>query len=221
MQFLYLDEDLTKEIVLKNESFKYIIKVRRKKEGEILHVRNLKDDNLYTYKLKNIEKKSAVLEFLHVKKIPKKGGDFKLCWAVIDPKIIEKTLPMLNEMGVGGVDFIYTKFSQKNFKIDLSRLKRILISSCEQCGRSDLMSFKIYPNLKTYMEENSDFYVVDFGGKTFSKDDSIKKVLVGCEGGFSEDERLLFDKEKVLGFDSDLILRSQSAVCAVVSKLLL
>ncbi len=221
MQFLYLNEELKDEIVLKNENFKYIIKVRREKENSILHVRNLKDDNIYVYKLVNIEKKSAVLKLLKVENSPNKGSDFRLAWSIVDVKIVEKTLPMLNEMGVGGIDFVYTKFSQKNFKIDLDRLKRILISSCEQCGRSDLMDFKIYDDLSSYIDEHDDFYVLDFGGKSFEKDDSIKKVLIGCEGGFSEEERKLFDKNRVLGFDAKLILKSQSAACAVVSKLLL
>ncbi len=221
MQFLYLDNACKNDIYLKDENFKYIVKVRREKEGRILYVRNLKDDNIYTYTLMHIEKKSAFLKFVKVEHKPNKGKDFRLIWAVVDPKTVEKTLPSLNEMGVGGIDFVYTKFSQKNFKIDTERLNRILISSCEQCGRSDLMQFRIFNDLKSFMDENDDFCVLDFGGETFSKNENIKSVFIGCEGGFSDDEKKQFVGKKVLGFDSGFILKSQTAASAVVAKILL
>lgn len=221
MQFLYLKEASCKTIELVNEPFKYIVKARRMTQGDVLHVRNLQDENLYTYCLSNIQKRSALLSLQKVTKSEKKGSSFRLGWSVIDPKIIERTLPCLNEMGVGGIDFVYTEFSQKNFKIDLKRLKRILISSCEQCGRSDFMDLNVYEDLQSYFSDYSLAHVLDFGGKNFSYNKEIKQVLIGCEGGFSEKEREMFDTKKVLGLNSNLILKSQSAACAIATKVLL
>jgi len=48
----------------------------------------------------------------------------------------------------------------------------------------------------------------------------IETLLVGAEGGFSEEERDLIAREKIVGLDTLLILKSESAVCAVASKLL-
>jgi len=49
----------------------------------------------------------------------------------------------------------------------------------------------------------------------------LKSVVVGCEGGFSDDEIKLFKSDDIVGFSTPLILRSQTAVCAVSSKILL
>ena len=45
--------------------------------------------------------------------------------------------------------------------------------------------------------------------------------MVGCEGGLTEDEIALFSSEKTVGFDTPLVLKSESAVCAVAGKILL
>ncbi len=49
----------------------------------------------------------------------------------------------------------------------------------------------------------------------------IKNIVVGCEGGFSSDEVSLFRDSDIVGFQTPLTLRSQSAVCGVVSRILL
>ena len=53
------------------------------------------------------------------------------------------------------------------------------------------------------------------------KKDEIKTIVIGCEGGFSNNERENFDKDFIVGFDSNLILRSETAVLAVCSKIIL
>jgi 16S rRNA (uracil1498-N3)-methyltransferase len=60
--------------------------------------------------------------------------------------------------------------------------------------------------------------VIDFSDEKLSCTDNIKKALVGPEGGFSQEERELFEGLKVVGFDTELVLRSESAVVAVASK---
>ncbi len=46
-------------------------------------------------------------------------------------------------------------------------------------------------------------------------------MLLGCEGGFSNKERESFDKKRVVGFDSELILKSETAAISAVSKILI
>lgn len=221
MQFIYHEEAKNQTIELKGEKFKHLIKARRKKVGDSLHVRNLEDSLLYLYSIDQIQRNSATLSFISKKEDKKSPSNLTLAWAVVDPKTIEKTLPMLNEMGVEKIDFIYTDFSQKNFKIDLDRVKRILINSCEQCGRSELMEFKVYEDLEGYLKEYPNTYLLDFGGKSIEKTSEKISILIGCEGGFSKSERELFAKDKILGFDHSLILRSETAICAVSAKILL
>ncbi|PID47989.1 MAG: 16S rRNA (uracil(1498)-N(3))-methyltransferase [Proteobacteria bacterium] len=221
MQFVYHKLAGSQSLEIKGEKFKHLIKARRKKVGESLHARNLEDGFLYTYTIENINRNEAELSLLSKTKSQKLPSDLNLGWAVVDPKIIEKILPFLNEIGVGGINFVYTDFSQKNFKLDLERMERILINSSEQCGRTKLLQIKIYENLQEYLNSYPNSFILDFGGKKIDKTFKSESILVGCEGGFSKEERGLFDQDKILGLESPLILKSETAVCSLGAKLLL
>ena len=43
----------------------------------------------------------------------------------------------------------------------------------------------------------------------------IKTILIGCEGGFSKDEKEFLESSDVFRLDTSMILRSESAVIAV------
>ncbi len=218
MQFFYSQDAKEDIVTLQNDSFKHL-KAQRKKIGEIINLRNLEDSFLYSYKITSINRNKAYLELKSKEKSINLGGRLHLGWCIIDPKSIEKTLPFLNEIGVKKISFIYSDFSQKNFKLDLPRMKRILIVSCEQCGRSDFIEFEILNSVSEYINLYPQSHILDFGGKQISDSNSIDSVLVGCEGGFSQKERKLF--KNVISFQSNLILRSESAVVSIASKVLL
>jgi len=221
MQYIYNSNCGENSLTLERELYKYIIKVRRFSLNDEVKFRNLKDDYLYTYKINNISKKDVFLTLknkIKDKKTLKK--ELEIFWCVIDAKTIEKTLPMLNQIGVKKITFIYCDRSQKNFKLDFQRFRKIVINSNQQCGRVDLMEFDVARDLQKVLKENLDLYVLDFGGKKDISQD-IKKVLVGCEGGFSENEREYFTKNQLISFDCDTILKSESAVISISSKLLL
>ncbi len=220
MQFIYNPLAGQESIELEGEKFKHLVKARRKKAGISLHVRNLQDDFLYLYKLENIGKHKAQLSLISKEKNQKNSSNLNLGWAVVDPKTIEKTLPFLNEIGVKKLNFVYTDFSQKNFKLDLDRMKRILINSSEQCGRSTLLGLEIYEDLESFLKVYPTSYILDFGGKNIEQNAPTDSILVGCEGGFSQKEREMFG-DKILGFQSQLILKSQTAICSLGAKLLL
>jgi len=217
MQFLYYPTP-SNNIILSGEAHKYLFKVRRIKKNEIVKIRNLKDDYLYFYEIEDINKKEAILRLKEKKFSPNKPQKFfHLGWCIIDPKNIEKTLPTLNEIGVSKISFIYCDYSQKNFKLKLDRILKILINSCQQCGRSDLIEIEILNSTKEFIEKY-DFLALDFDGKEIECKDYNKAFLIGPEGGFSEKERKLFnEKIKLKGF----ILRSESAACAIAAKILL
>jgi 16S rRNA (uracil1498-N3)-methyltransferase len=46
-------------------------------------------------------------------------------------------------------------------------------------------------------------------------------VLIGCEGGFSKEERELLQTQEVFRLNTEMVLRSESAVVAVAAKILL
>lgn len=218
MQYLFDEKAGQSRLVLDSLH----LKARRVRENSLLYMRNLRDDTLYTYKVQSIARKA--FELVLVDKIVE-NSRFKpnkaLAISVIDISAIEKILPNLNEMGLGKLIFVYAKFSQGCYKLDFTRLKRILINSCEQCGRTHLMEFECFDSVKDFQNAYKQAVMVDFSGESvdFSalKDDEL--LFIGAEGGFSEDEKVLFERK--IRLKSSYILRSQSAILAVAARILL
>lgn len=227
MQFLIDERAAQTQICVQDEALKHL-KARRLRPFDRLDFINLSDDFIYTYELKNITKKGFEFELLSIKKGKEKSSKGQMALSVIDVKVLEKLLPFLNELDLARLYLIYADFSQKNFKIDLEKLKRILINSCQQCGRSDLMQIKLFNNVLDFKKAFENVVLLDFEGENlnvFLKEKSLEAVLddyvffVGAEGGFSAREKELFkDKIKLA---HPLILRSQTAIIALASKLLL
>lgn len=222
MQYLFYEDSGAKNIKLIGDNHHYIFKVRRHKEGDILGLRNLKNDILYIYKINSIDKKEAFLELVEERElIISTNKKLHIGWCVIEPKNIEKVLPSLNEIGVDKITFITCKRSQQNIKIDFERLHRIVLNSSQQCGRSRMMKFESAKSLKEFLEYYPQSYMLNFSQNHISNIGDIETIIIGCEGGFNDEEIKFFDKNRIVGFDTPLILKSESAVCAVSSKVLL
>ncbi len=221
MQFLYNPQGGLKELLIKGEEYRYLFKVHRLKSGDKINIRNLKDQNLYLYEIQDIQKKEANLKLIDQKeKICAASKEFHIIWCVIDTKIVEKTIPVLNQMGLKKISFVYCDRSQRNFKIDLNRLKKILINSSQQCGRSDILEMEIIQSVDETLLRYEDIFVLDFGGAQTNWID-IKRIFIGCEGGFSQRERKIFLKYPKISFQTDFILKSEAAAIATCAKLLI
>jgi len=223
MVFTFHDDAGVENLELRGETFKYLIKVRRHKIGDLIALRQPENsDFLYQYKLENIDGRRALL-VLHEAKEYKVLASRKLHigWCLIDPKSIEKVLPLLNESGVSEITFITCKRSQKNFKLDFKRYERILETSSQQCGRSQKMLFNSYDNVDDFLMQYPNTAIFDFGGAILENTQNIKTILVGCEGGFSDEERQLFDTNNLFSFKTPMILRSETAVVAISNQILL
>jgi 16S rRNA (uracil1498-N3)-methyltransferase len=221
MQYLFEDKSGEQNIILRGDSHHYIFKVRRHRQNELIALRNLKDNILYLYKIISIDKKEATLELMEEKSlqiIAKK--ELHIGWCLIDIKNIEKVLPSLNEIGVSKITFISCARSQQNNKIDIQRLQRIVLNSSQQCGRSRMMEFETVNSLKDFIALYPDSYMLNFSQNRISNNSDIETIVIGCEGGFTDKEISFFDTSKIVGFDTPLILKSESAVCAVAGKLL-
>lgn len=221
---IYIFEELAgaDTLVIKGELHKYLIKVRRHKVGDTLAFRSNKDIKiLHTYKLLEVEPKKllAKLEKSELLEVKAKK-DLHIGWCKIDFKSIEKMLPSLSEIGVSKITFIDCERSQRNVKIDYKRLGRILEASMQQCGSTHKIILEESKSLNKFIEENPDAKVFDFTDKTLDDVDDISCVIIGCEGGFSGDEKELLSYLDVFRLDTNMVLRSESAVMAVASKVL-
>ena len=223
MQFTYDESCGTQVLEIKEEVYNYLVKARRHKIEDEIYFRNLKDEKIYLYKIETIEKKSAILTLLlSEEKIVSNERKLHLGWCVVDPKTIEKYISSLNEMGVDKITFIYGEYSQKNFKINIEKLEKILINSSCQCGRSSIIKLDVCKNMETFIKNNNEAYFLDFSDISLDKKiDKINTLVIGSEGGFSNKERVQFDKNNIVGFNSNLILRSETAIISASSKILL
>ena len=222
MQYLQHNQAGVASLILTGDEHRYIFKVRRHKEGETIALRNLLDEQIYFYCIVSLDKKQAHLQLEKSKNLSIKAKkNLHIAWCVIDPKSIEKVLPTLNEIGIDKITFIYCKRSQKSFKLDFKRLNKILLNSSQQCGRSSLMKLETNNSLEDFLEQYPQTVMLNFSEHTLDKDSNIETMLVGCEGGFTNEEVALFSPKNIMGLDTPLILKSESAVCSVGVKLLL
>jgi 16S rRNA (uracil1498-N3)-methyltransferase len=218
------DEDASKEsLKIRGENHKYLFKVRRHIPGDKIGFRDPNNsDILYTYEVKTLTPKDAILELVDSQEeIIKSDKDLHIGWCIIDSKSIEKVLPSLNEIGVSKITFISCDRSQKNFKMDFERFDRILLSSSSQCGRSKKMEFDTSSSLKEFIKENPEAVAFDFCDNYLIDSDQVSCVIIGCEGGFSESERETLKETKRVRLKTPMVLRSESAAVAISSKLLL
>jgi 16S rRNA (uracil1498-N3)-methyltransferase len=223
MQFTF-DIDCGNEFLeISNDTYKYLIKARRHKIEDEIYFRNLNDNFLYLYKLISIDRRSANFILLSKEeKIVKNEKTLHIGWCLVDPKTVEKYIASLNELGVSKITFISCEYSQKNFKINFEKLEKILVNSSSQCGRSNIIEFDTCNSLDEFVTHNENVYFLDFSDTTLeSKKEDINTIVLGCEGGFSNDERFIFNKEKVVGFKTPLILRSETAILSAASKILI
>lgn len=223
MRFLFHEEAGNEALTLKGEAFKYIVKVRRHQVGDTVALRHPDTpETLYTYRLASSDGRRAEL-LLNAKEHLRVGSkkNLHIGWCIIDPKSVERVLPQLNEMGVSKITFIACDRSQRQFKPDMPRYRRILEASMQQCGRSEWMALETAESLKAFIETNPDTMVLDFCDEVFDSAETIHTVLIGCEGGFSDEERALIATCKTARLDTPLILRSESAAVAAAAKVLL
>ena len=220
MKFVYDKRAGESILSVKEDVYKYLFKVRRFKVKDKIDVRNLTDNFLYSYEIERVDKREAILNLIGKKEeIVKPFKFFHLFWCIVDPKTIERALPMLNEIGVGKITFLYCDRSQKNFRVDLKRLERILINSCMQCGRSSLMELEVKKGIEEIDKDN--LIVLDFNRDEVKDINNINKLIVGPEGGFSDREREFFKNLQGFSFQTPLVLKSETACISASSKIIL
>jgi len=220
--YLYNAQAGVSSLTLEGDDHRYIFKVRRHKLDDTLYLRNLEDGLLHRYLITFIDKRSVMLALQESSTLEVKAKQqLHIGWCIIDPKNVEKVLPTLNEMGVEKITFIYCKRSQKSFKIDFKRLEKILLNSSQQSGRSQMMQLDTMKNLEDFLEKYPTSKMLNFSENNFVSSVTFDTIVIGCEGGFHDEEVTLFKPENIVGFDTPLVLKSESAVCAVASKKLL
>ncbi|MDD5717246.1 MAG: RsmE family RNA methyltransferase [Sulfuricurvum sp.] len=222
MKFLLNDDAGSQELSVSGDDYKYLIKVRRHRSGDLITFRSrtlLSEE--YRYRLEHTDGKNAFFSLQsHHHSVCERAQNLHIGWCLIDPKTIEKTLPMLTELGVTKITFIHCRRSQQNFRLDFERYNRIMESAIMQCGRTSLITLGQSPTLNAFLKEYPESVIFDFGGEPLNAEERIETVIIGCEGGFDEVERKQFSAHRIRLFPLPMILRSETAAVAVASALI-
>lgn len=217
MIFFYHPLAKEKVVLLENNFFNRIIKVSRVRLNEKIVLRSLKSNYEYIYLVQKVNKHNAILLLKDKNLINTFESKITLYWGICKIKTIYETLPFLNQLGVKKIVFVECDRSQGNVKISYEKINQILINSCEQCGRNNLINFEIQDF--TEVMKNFTGIIFDFSNNKISTDDmkNNRSFFVGPEGGFSKKEKLSFDKSLLRSFNTSLVLKSKTACITTLS----
>ena len=143
------------------------------------------------------------------------------CFAPI--KKTDEMLNMATQMGVGVFQPVITDRTVANH-INWNRMRKIIIEAAEQSGRNSVP--EILEPVKLKDLDFSNLVVADERaghGKDTNNivPENITKVLVGPEGGFSENEFRFMEEKNVCGISlGKTILRAEVAAVVAVAKVL-
>jgi len=84
-----------------------------------------------------------------------------------------------------------------------------------------MMQLEIANDLEDFLTKYPKSKMLNFSENNFISNRDFDTIVIGCEGGFTKEEEALFSLEDIIGFDTPLVLKSESAVCAVSSQKLL
>ena len=177
------------------------------------------------YEVVEISKAEAHLKLITELKpiIPK--PHVYLFWSLLKKDNNDHVLQKCTELGVSNfVPLITSRAIRTNF--NMARAEKIVVEASEQCGRSNIPTVREPMHLSKAIEQYKDhlsFIVCEHGESRgfIPKDKEKYGLLIGPEGGWSEEERKLFKGLKLLHLSlSNHTLRAETATVVAASKLL-
>jgi len=195
---LFYNPDLDKSIsqfTFSQEESRHIVKVLRKKEGDILHITNgkgyifeseilLADQKKCKAQIISTKKKHAKAHWLHIVVAPTKNND-RLEW------FLEKA----TEIGVNEITPIFCDRSERKV-IKKERLEKVIQSAMKQSLRSYLPKLNDAISFKAFIEKEQNGLLFIAHCEEEEKVDLKRRVapdkdvtvLIGPEGDFSQNE---------------------------------
>jgi 16S rRNA (uracil1498-N3)-methyltransferase len=180
-------------------------------------------ERLYT--ITQFEPGAAHLELItdFVRKLPPR--QVYLFWALLKKDKNDWVIQKATELGVSHFVPILAERSEKT-GFNLPRAQKIAIEAAEQCGRSDIPSIRQPLLLQTALHEYASklpllFCEQDDLAKAQKADYQEVGVLIGPEGGWSDNEKKLFQTQEFGRLDlGHFTLRAETAAVAAAQRLL-
>ena len=198
-------------------------KVLRFREGqEVILFDGLQTDRLY--KIVQLDKTEAHLQMVTEMDRVLPTRNVYLFWSLLKSDNNEHILQKCTELGVSNfVPLITDRTIKKDFNIE--RARKIVQEAAEQCGRSNIPHVREPLHIEKALEEYKDHLTLFVAHKGHKNSEQLKDggkygVLIGPEGGWSENEQEIFARLDYPGIDlGDFTLRAETAAVVATSKL--
>ncbi len=197
-------------------------RVLRFRDGqEVILFDGVSEDRLY--KISQLSEREAHLHLVTEMKRQVPAKEIYLFWSLLKKDKNDWVLQKCTELGVSHFVPILADRSEKT-GFNVERAKKIIIEAAEQCGRSDIPNVREPIRLETIFDEFENevsLCICEQGEEgSLEKLDELG-VLIGPEGGWSDNEKQLFKERDVARINlHDFTLRAETACIAAVTKLL-
>lgn len=182
---------------VEGEELVHLKSVLRLKEGDEVCIVN-GDGKDYLGKISKIDKNYAKVDVISSKiseKCPK--NDISLFIAATKREKLEIIVQKAVELGVKKLFMFESEFSTMKLSSEkISRYEKIMFSATKQCERADFMSIEIVSfkqMLALFGKKQTKLFANEREGEDFNfaslKTAKDIGILIGCEGGFSQNEK--------------------------------
>jgi len=230
---LFIDAPLHSgsQVELDAEQLNYVLRVLRLKPGYELIVFN-GEGGEYSAEVTELHKRAGILSINAFHDIDIESSlSITLIQGVSRGERMDLTLQKATELGVDRIQPVFSEHCTVN--LDGKRLEKrhshwqgVVRSACEQSGRNKLPQLELAVSLNDYLNSatNNLCLLLDPLAETSLKNlpvpDSNIQLLVGPEGGFSEQERQNAYKNGYQGIQlGPRVLRTETAAIAAISAI--
>lgn len=153
------------------------------------------------------------------RKLPKKN--VYLFWALLKKDKNDWVLQKATELGVSHfIPLLADRCDKTGFNVE--RAHKIVIEAAEQCGRSDIPNVREPVGVKAAVQQFGDkvnLFVCEQGSEAGPSNAHDVGVLIGPEGGWSDEEKQFFKDSDCAVLDlHDFTLRAETAALAAVTR---
>ncbi len=208
---------------LTGEAHHYLSRVMRLKAGDAFVVFDGQSDSMNA-RIIETSKRETIAKIEGVEKAFARPPDLELAFAPIKKARTDFIVEKSTELGVRSIQAIKTKFTNAE-RLNIDRLNRHAIEAAEQCGGNFVPPVKDWLSLEAYIQTDRQLIFCDEtapkgeGWENFAKLDATKwSLLIGPEGGFSDDEREIIRDQGAYTLSlGPRILRADTAAIAAIS----